>query len=100
MQVYFWAGHYGRVVNEAAEPLGEILAEAGDTFAAYRMFRDHGHGQKAERVLRTSGLAEQLIADLEQERAKQAERLESARAESIDDLRSIELDYYTPLSER
>lgn len=93
IQVYFWSNYSGPV-NSAAEPLGEILAESGETFRAYQLLRDHGHAQKAELILRTSGETEAIVARLEQMVEEAKAPLAAARADaSSADLRTIELDY-------
>jgi len=90
--VYFWS-RFKPFVDDAAECLGQLLAREGRILDAYTVLRDHGHGEKAELLVREKNAVGEVRHSLEAGMTAAADALRAARSESDADTRSAELDY-------
>lgn len=90
--VYFWSRYQG-FVDDAAECLGQLLAREGRIIDAYTVLRDHGHGEKAELLVRERNAVGDVRQNLDAGMAAAAEALRQARNTGESDTSALELDY-------
>ncbi len=90
--VYFWSRYQG-FVAAAADNLGQLLARQGKVLDAYKVLREHGHGERAELLIREKNALADVRQSLAVDIATEAEALRLARNTTDADTRSAELDY-------